>query len=64
MFRSEDIFKPIENGSLNTISNDNGGRVVNFATTKNLTVKSTMFLHCNIHAFTWTSLDGKNPPSD
>jgi hypothetical protein len=40
----EDIFKPmIGNESLHEISNDNGIRVVNFATTKNLTVKSTMF---------------------
>jgi hypothetical protein len=34
-------------------------RVVNFATSKNLTVKSTMFPHRNIHKFTWTSPDGK-----
>jgi hypothetical protein len=40
----EDIFKPmIGNESLHEISNDNGVRVVNFATSKNLTVKSTMF---------------------
>jgi hypothetical protein len=31
---------------------------VNFATSKNLTAKSIMFPHCNIHKFTWTSLDG------
>jgi hypothetical protein len=37
----------------------NGIRVVNFATTKNLTVKSTMFPHRNIHKYTWTSPDGK-----
>jgi hypothetical protein len=35
----EDIFKPIiENESLHKISNDNGVRVVNFATSKNLLV--------------------------
>jgi hypothetical protein len=52
----EDVFKPtIGNESLHKISNDNGVRVVNFATSKNLTVKSTMFPHCNIHKFTWTS---------
>jgi hypothetical protein len=34
-------------------------RVVNFATSKNLTVKSTMFLHRNIHKLTSTSPDGK-----
>jgi hypothetical protein len=52
----EDIFRPtIGNESLHEISNDNGIRVVNFATSKNLIVKSTMFPHCNIHKFTWTS---------
>ncbi|PNF23951.1 hypothetical protein B7P43_G10044 [Cryptotermes secundus] len=56
----EDIFKPtIGNESLHEISNDNGVRVVNFVTSKNLTVKSTIFPHRNIHKFTWTSLDGK-----
>ncbi|PNF16047.1 hypothetical protein B7P43_G04596 [Cryptotermes secundus] len=56
----EDFFKPtIGNESLHEISNDNGVRVVNFATSKNLTVKSTMFPHRNIHKFTWTSPDGK-----
>jgi hypothetical protein len=56
----EDIFKPtIGNESLHEISNDNGGRIVKFATTKNLIVKSTMFPRPNIHKFTWTSSDGK-----
>jgi hypothetical protein len=42
----EDIFKPTTgNESLHEISNDNGVRVVNFATCKNLIVKSTMFPH-------------------
>jgi exonuclease III len=46
----EDILKPIYvNESFNEISNDNGVRVVNFTTSKNLTVKSTMFPHRNIH---------------
>jgi hypothetical protein len=48
----EDIFKPnIWNESLHAISNDNGVRVVNFDKPKNLTVKSTMFPHRNIHKF-------------
>jgi hypothetical protein len=34
-------------------------KLVNFATSKNLTVKRTMLLHCNIHKFTWPSPDGK-----
>jgi hypothetical protein len=42
----EDIFKPTTgNESLHEISNDNGVRVVNFATSKNLIVKSTTFPH-------------------
>jgi hypothetical protein len=49
----ENIFKPtIGNESLHEISNDNGVRVVNFATSKNLAVKSTMFPYCNIHNYT------------
>ncbi|PNF32825.1 hypothetical protein B7P43_G04341 [Cryptotermes secundus] len=56
----EHIFKPTTgNESLHEISNDNGVRGVNFATSKNLTVKSTMFPHRNIRKFTWTSPDGK-----
>jgi hypothetical protein len=56
----EDIFNPTTaNGSLLEISNDNAIRTVNFATSKNLTVKSTMFPHRNMHKFTWTSPDGK-----
>jgi hypothetical protein len=56
----EDIFKPtIENGSLHETSNDNGVRIVNFATSKNLVVKSTMFPYRKIHKYAWTSPDGK-----
>jgi exonuclease III len=56
----EDIFKPsIGKESLHEDSNDNGVRVVNFATSKNIVVKSTMFTHRNIHKYTWTSPDGK-----
>jgi exonuclease III len=56
----EDIFKPtIGNENLHKISNGNGLRLVKFAIFKNLRVKSTMFLHCNIHKYTWTSADGK-----
>jgi hypothetical protein len=43
----------IGNESLHEMSNDNGVRAVNFATSKNPTVKSTMFPH------TWTVPDGK-----
>jgi hypothetical protein len=54
----EDIFKPTTvNESLH--ENNNEVRSVNFATSKNLRVKSTMFSHRNIHKYTWTSKDGK-----
>jgi hypothetical protein len=56
----EDIFKPtIGNESLHEISNDNGVRLVHFATFKNLSVKSMMFPHHNIYKHTWSSPDGK-----
>ncbi|PNF16732.1 hypothetical protein B7P43_G00856 [Cryptotermes secundus] len=47
------------NESLHEISNGNAVRVENFATSKNLTVKSIMFPHRNIHKFTWPTPDGK-----
>jgi hypothetical protein len=41
----ENIFKlTIGNESLHEVTNDSGIRVVNFATSKNLVIKSTMFL--------------------
>jgi hypothetical protein len=56
----EDIFRPtVGKESLHEISNDNGVRVVNFAISKNLIIKSTMFSHHNIRKFTWTSSGGK-----
>ena len=56
----ENIFKPtIGNDSLHEVSNDNGVRIVNFAASKNLVVKSAMFPHRDIHKYTWTSPDGK-----
>jgi hypothetical protein len=55
----EDIFKPIiGNNSLHEASNNNGVRVVNFATSENLIVKGTTFPHHNIHKHIWTSPDG------
>jgi len=56
----ERIFKPtIGQESLHQDSNDNGVRLVNFATSKNLMVKSMLFSQRNIHKYTWTSPDGK-----
>jgi hypothetical protein len=57
----EDILKPtIGNGSVHQDNNDNGVRIVNFATSKNLVVKCKMCPHRNIPKYTWTSPDGKN----
>jgi hypothetical protein len=57
----EYIFKPtMWNENLHEISNDNGVRVVNFATSKTFYVIRTIFPHCNIHKYTWTSPDGNN----
>jgi hypothetical protein len=56
----ENIFKPtIGKESLHQDRNDNGVRIVNFATLKNLVVKCTMLPHRNIQEYTWTSPDGK-----
>jgi hypothetical protein len=55
----ENIFKQtIGNESLHEISNDNGVRAVNFATSKNLVVKSIMFPHRKIQKYAWTSPEG------
>jgi hypothetical protein len=51
--------KPIiGNEGLHEVSNDNELRVVNFATSKDLIIKSTTFPHRDIHKHTWTSPDG------
>ena len=56
----ENIFKPtIGNVGLHQDSNDSGVRIVNFATSKNLVVESTLFPYRNIHKYTWPSPDGK-----
>ena len=56
----ENIFKPtVGLESLHQHSNDNGVRIVTFATSKNL-ARSMMFPHRNIRKYTWTSPDGKN----
>jgi hypothetical protein len=50
---TENIFKPtIGNETLHEISNNNGVRIINFATSKNLVVHSTMFSHRKIHKYT------------
>ena len=54
----QNIFQPTKGTeSVHPKSNDNGTRLVNFATSKNLTVKSTKLPHRNIHKYVWTSPD-------
>jgi hypothetical protein len=54
----EYIFKPtIGNENLHEISKDTGIILINFATSKNLRVKSMMFPHHNSHKYAWTSPD-------
>lgn len=57
--KKEIFILPIRNKSLHEIISDNGIRVVDFGTSKNLMVKTTMFRHRNIHIFTWASSDGE-----
>jgi len=55
-----DIFKPtIGKEGLNQESNDDGVRIVIFATSKTLVFKSTTFPPLNIHKYNFTSPDGK-----
>jgi hypothetical protein len=55
----ENMFKPtIGNENLHQDSNNDGVRIVNFGTSKNIVLKSTMFTHRNIHKCTWNSPDG------
>ena len=51
--------KKIGNESLHQDSKGKGVRIVNFATSKNLVVKNTMFPRRNIRKYTWTSPDEK-----
>jgi hypothetical protein len=56
----DNIFKlTIGNERLHQDNNDNGVRIVNFATSKNLIVKNMMFPHQNINKHTWNSPDGR-----
>jgi hypothetical protein len=55
----ESIFNmTIGNKNLHEVSSDNGVSVVNFATSENLVVKSTMSTHLRIHKYTWTPPGG------
>ena len=49
----------IGNDSLLQDSNDNGVRLINVDTSRNLLVKSTTFPRRNVHKHTWNSPSGK-----
>jgi hypothetical protein len=54
----ENIFKPrIRNENLHEIFNYNGVRAVNFAISKSVIFKSTIFPLSSNHKYTWTSHD-------
>jgi hypothetical protein len=56
----EDIFKPtVGNESLYQNGNDNGVRIVKFATPKQSVFTNTTSPHLNIHKYIWNSPDGK-----
>jgi len=58
--RRENIFKPTTGSeSLHRDRNDNGAKIVNFATSKILDVKSKMFGTETFISKAWTSHDGK-----
>jgi hypothetical protein len=55
----ENICKPTNgNESLHEINNDNGIRVINFATSEKLVVKVQYCLIAKIHKYTWNCPEG------
>jgi hypothetical protein len=61
----EDIFNStVGNVSYHEFGNDNGSGVVNFVSSKDLTVESIMFPHHSIHKFSWTSNEKTRNPVD
>lgn len=56
----EHIYRPIIGpDSLHEISNDNGTRLIHFATSQELTIRSTYFPRKDVHKYTWVSPNGR-----
>jgi hypothetical protein len=49
----------IGTNSLHETHNDNGERMIDFATSHGMSIGSTMFIHKDIHKMTWRSPDGR-----
>ena len=57
---TEEFYQPtIGRHSLHTVSNENGTRLINFASSRSMVIASTTFEHKNIHKITWKSPDGE-----
>ncbi|XP_025405340.1 craniofacial development protein 2-like, partial [Sipha flava] len=56
----ENIYRPIIGpNSLHEISNDNGTKLIHFASSQELTISSTYFPRKYIHKYTWVSPNGR-----
>lgn len=55
--KEEEFLGVIGKHSLHNATNDNGSRLIDFASSNSMVVSSTMFPHKNIHKMTWQSPD-------
>lgn len=56
--KEEELLGVIGKHSLHNVTNDNGSRLVDLASSNAMVVSSTMFPHKDIHKMTWHSPDG------